>query len=232
MDSHAQTDDAAVTEPSIEVTEDGPLRVQGPVRIVRRREVRDAEGAAVAWQDVMELPFDGEAWLCRCGRSGNKPFCDSSHREGFTAQDSAPPAYAERAKELGGVGVTVRDDRKLCVHAEFCFSKTANVWKQVDQTGDELVRTTLVSMIERCPSGALTLRFDGETNDYEGETEPTIAVIDNGPLWVIGSIPITLADGTTLEPRNRVTLCRCGQSESKPLCDGAHSACGFADAAP
>ena len=55
MDSHAQTDEAAVTEPSIEVTEDGPLRVQGPVRIVRRREVRDAEGAAVAWQDVMEL---------------------------------------------------------------------------------------------------------------------------------------------------------------------------------
>ena len=82
--------------------------------------------------------------------------------------------------------------------------------------GRRVCCTTLVSMIERCPSGALTLRFDGETNDYEGETEPTIAVIDNGPLWVIGSIPITLADGTTLEPRNRVTLCRCGQSESKP----------------
>lgn len=217
--------------PAIEITENGPIKVSGPVRIVRRREVRDSEGAAVAWQDVQELPTSGEQWLCRCGNSKNKPFCDSSHKQGFSADDSCPPAYSDRAKNLGGVGLTIRDDRKRCVHAEFCFSKTANVWKQVDQTGDELVRTKLVSMVERCPSGALTVRFDGEDEDFEGETTPTIAVIDNGPLWVIGSIPATLADGTELEPRNRLTLCRCGHSQTKPLCDGAHDKAGFADAA-
>jgi CDGSH-type Zn-finger protein len=43
-----------------------------------------------------------------------------------------------------------------------------------------------------------------------------------GPLWVTGNIPILRADGQPLEIRNRVTLCRCGCSGAKPLCDGAH----------
>ena len=39
-----------------------------------------------------------------------------------------------------------------------------------------------------------------------------------------------LADGTTYETRNRVTLCRCGASKNKPLCDGSHGDVGFHDA--
>lgn len=218
--------------PRIEITENGPINVVGPVRLVRRREVRDEAGAAVAWQDVQELPSTQDAWLCRCGRSADKPFCDGSHKQGFHSDDQCPAAYEEDAKDLGGVGLRISDDRKICVHAEFCFSKTANVWKQAKLTADEDIKTTLVSMIQRCPSGALTLRFDGEDVDYEATTEPTVAVTDNGPLWVIGGIPIVLSDGTELERRNRVTLCRCGQSATKPLCDGAHQKAEFTDAAP
>jgi CDGSH-type Zn-finger protein len=29
-------------------------------------------------------------------------------------------------------------------------------------------------------------------------------------------------DGIIYETRNRVTLCRCGESQNKPLCDGIH----------
>jgi uncharacterized Fe-S cluster protein YjdI len=44
----------------------GPLLVSGGVRIL------DADG---------EVLFEGErAALCRCGGSGNKPFCDGTHK--------------------------------------------------------------------------------------------------------------------------------------------------------
>ena len=40
--------------------------------------------------------------------------------------------------------------------------------------------------------------------------------------WVTGNIPIERADGQPFEIRNRVTLCSCGESSIKPLCDGIH----------
>jgi hypothetical protein len=80
-------------------------------------------------------------------------------------------------------------------------------------------------MIERCPSGALTYEVDGE--QIEPDLPEQIAVIPDGPLWVSGGLEIERSDGTTLETRNRVALCRCGQSGSKPLCDGSHKDAGF-----
>ena len=80
-------------------------------------------------------------------------------------------------------------------------------------------------MIERCPSGALTYEVDGEI--IEPSLPAEIAVIPDGPLWVSGGITVERADGTELETRNRVTLCRCGQSGAKPLCDGSHKEAGF-----
>ena len=80
-------------------------------------------------------------------------------------------------------------------------------------------------MIERCPSGALTFNVEGEA--IEPGLPVEIAVIPDGPLWVTGDIEVTGSDGAPLERRNRVTLCRCGHSASKPLCDGSHKDTGF-----
>jgi CDGSH-type Zn-finger protein/uncharacterized Fe-S cluster protein YjdI len=45
---------------------DGPLRVKGNVAIV-------ASSGRERWRGA-------ETWLCRCGASKNKPFCDGSHK--------------------------------------------------------------------------------------------------------------------------------------------------------
>ena len=48
-------------------------------------------------------------------------------------------------------------------------------------------------------------------------------------VWLKGGIALESADGKKYETRNRVTLCRCGQSGNKPFCDGTHIDCGFDD---
>ena len=53
-------------------------------------------------------------------------------------------------------------------------------------------------------------------------TEITSDGAIQGPLWVTGGIPILRSDGQPCEIRNRVTLCNCGRSQIKPLCDGSH----------
>ena len=56
-----------------------------------------------------------------------------------------------------------------------------------------------------------------------------ITVINNGSLRVEGDFEIVDQDGRVfgLAGRTRVTLCRCGQSNTKPFCDSSHKTCGF-----
>ena len=62
---------------TIEVKENGPFLVKGDIKLV------DADG------NTFETDKPAIA-LCRCGASGNSPFCDGTHRKiGF---ESAPKA--------------------------------------------------------------------------------------------------------------------------------------------
>jgi CDGSH-type Zn-finger protein len=56
-----------------------------------------------------------------------------------------------------------------------------------------------------------------------------ITVINNGSLRVEGDFEIVDQEGRAfgLAGRSRVTLCRCGQSSTKPFCDSTHKTCGF-----
>ena len=68
-----------MTDVTIQVRANGPLKVTGPISIV------DAEGV------LFELPAGSSIVLCRCGHSKNKPFCDTTHREiEWVAEETAP----------------------------------------------------------------------------------------------------------------------------------------------
>ncbi len=60
--------------------------------------------------------------------------------------------------------------------------------------------------------------------------EVTITVRTNGPYRVRGPVKIVDADGNEFrleDGRDWISLCRCGQSEKKPFCDGTHKKIGF-----
>lgn len=225
MSASESSDDAV---PTITVAPNGPLIVKGGPPLYRRRPVSSEHGEPLTWQTTERIETDGLYGLCRCGHSENKPFCDGTHAKvDFVAADTATGAYDERSKVLGGTGIEVSDDRSICAHAGFCGNRATNVWKMVRETEDSTVRAQVIAMVERCPSGALSYRID------EAVVEPllpdAITAIADGPLWVTGNLRVTSSDGSVIETRNRVTLCRCGASANKPLCDGAHAEAGFSD---
>ena len=220
--------------PAVTVTPGGPYLVPAGVPLRRRRIVTSAEGESVTWETTAEVPTDGDYELCRCGGSSNKPFCDGTHetREWDATETATADTYDERAKTYPGTGVVVRDDRSICAHAGFCSTRATNVWKSVADTSDTAVRSTVMAMVERCPSGALTYRLVPEGPDVEPQLPDAVLVVEDGPLEVTGRLGVVRADGAPMETRNRMVLCRCGQSGNKPLCDGSHAAAGFHDSEP
>ena len=135
---------------------------------------------------------------------------------------------AKRQETIAGTRITLHDDRpSLCMSAGYCGSRLKNIWQMMEETDESTVRAQIAAMVERCPSGAITYTLDDAGDPIEPSLAREIGVVPGGPLWVTGGIPIQRADGQPLETRNRVTLCRCGESKRKPLCDGTHRDIAF-----
>lgn len=56
----------------------------------------------------------------------------------------------------------------------------------------------------------------------------TITPTDNGPYLVEGSVALLDAEGNEYEVSDKIALCRCGHSSTKPFCDGTHEKVSFA----
>lgn len=164
---------------------------------------------------------------------------------------------AQRDYRGDGITVHWDSDRCISSHlcvlgAPSVFDHDARPWVDVfGASADEIAR-----VIDTCPSGALSYtRTDGAPNGRRGYATgesptravrsddevpdevqsvalvmgsevPTITPLPNGPLLVQGRFGIA-RDDDTIEIVERVTLCRCGHSASKPHCDGSHARVGF-----
>ena len=60
--------------------------------------------------------------------------------------------------------------------------------------------------------------------------DTTVSISDNGPYWVSGNFEVNDGEGNSFPVEGEAYLCRCGQSDDKPFCDGSHNIAGFQDA--
>lgn len=219
------------------IQENGAYVVEGNVPLVRKTQVVTEFGEPIAWEKDGDISTSGRYELCRCGYSADKPFCDSNHNnikwDGTETADTNTTAKRHKTHP-GGKQIVVRRDYSVCCSSGFCGTRLANIERMLANAApdDTNIRSQIIAMVERCPSGSYTYTVEGREGDIEPDLPAQIAVTTEitsdgpieGPLWVTGNIAVERADGQPMEVRNRVTLCRCGQSGNKPLCDGTHRA--------
>jgi CDGSH-type Zn-finger protein len=65
-----------MSDVKIQARDNGPLLVQGAIQL------QDGEGNTYETKEA--------TYLCRCGLSMNKPFCDGAHKGKFESQTRVP----------------------------------------------------------------------------------------------------------------------------------------------
>jgi len=141
-------------------------------------------------------------------------------------QTAPAPNAAPSIEVAEGADISVHFEAKRCIHSRHCVLDAPSVFK-ANTPGewifpDSVPVETVVAVACNCPSGAI--RFARKDGGAEEIAPPVnqLRIRENGPYAV--HAPLTLAgrdDGF------RATLCRCGQSNNKPWCDGSHVAAAF-----
>jgi len=216
----------------IKITKDGPYIVDTEVPLKEVDSVANRGGAVFEYKEKKDYgKTSTNTYLCRCGHSANKPFCDGHHTKiNFDGTEiSDRESYAESARFLRGRIYDALDKAVLCAAGRFCDIGNG-FWNALERSDMEDKKD--VEYIGcNCPSGRLTLVDKNTGQKMEPELEKEIYLIRDvpaehlGPIYIRGGIQVIGSDGFQYEIRNRVTLCRCGESENLPFCDATHIQC-------
>ncbi|MDE2578556.1 MAG: CDGSH iron-sulfur domain-containing protein [Hyphomicrobiales bacterium] len=221
---------------TVTVSPNGPYVVEGAAPLSKMTIVANRKGGSEDWRETRQYETKEKMALCRCGQSARKPYCDGAHAKiGFDGTETANRApYLEQAQEIDGPAMILTDVESLCAFGRFC-DPNGRVWNQVAESDNPEVAQNFVRQVNNCPAGRL-VAWDRKTKKpIEKELPVSIGLVEDpvegcsGPIWLRGGIQVIAGDGFKYELRNRVTLCRCGQSSNKPFCDGTHASMKFRD---
>ncbi len=215
----------------IRILKNGPYLVSGGAPLKDAVIRADRHGVSECWEEGRDYAAPENYSLCRCGRSKKRPFCDGAHAAcGFSGAETASrEPYIDQAVLYEGEDLNLLDNENLCASLRFC-DRGKRVWQLAEKSGDPKNKALAIEEACNCSAGRLTaVEKDGSViepalpREISPVKDPAADCL--GPLWVKGGIPIESADGSTYEIRNRVTLCRCGESQNMPFCDTRHRNC-------
>ncbi len=221
------------TSISITVLDNGPIMVYGQPPLAQQIITTNANGESWSWTEGKSFQLTtSPTALCRCGASRKKPYCDGSHTSAeWDPTLTAPTSehLLDHAERIEGESLTLTDaGTKYCAFARFC-DPGGDVWTLTEEhSADPVSRELAIREASMCPSGRLVAWENNKPHEFT--YEPSLGLIEDpairasGALFVKGGIPIKRENGETYEIRNRATLCRCGRSDNKPFCNGAHAA--------
>ena len=217
----------------IKILKNGPYVVTGNVPISEK--IITPKGNEYEFLPGRELPQSATYALCRCGKTKTPPFCDGAHTPAhFLGKETASKQeYRKRSTLMRGATLDLLDDGR-CAFARFCHRKNSDAWELTKYSWSKENKEEAIIASNECPAGRLTaVEKDGTI--HEPHYEPAIEIMQDperrvsAAIFVKGGIPIESADGTLYETRNRVALCRCGESEEKPFCDARHVVIRYRD---
>lgn len=217
----------------IKILPNGPLEIKG-FKTLFKETIKPINGGVLGLSKTDEIETNDTFYLCRCGASQGKPFCDGAHEKiQFDGTENAnTEPYLQRAYLQQGEGVSLLDDNR-CAFARFCHRQRGSVWELVDGSSDEENKKEAIEGANACPTGRLTAVLNGKLVEEEFEDE--ISVVDDpikrvsSGIFIRGDFELQSATGKFYEKRNRTALCRCGASKNKPFCDATHVVVKFND---
>ena len=167
------------SKPTIECAKDGPLLVNG------LENLSDSKGQDVPTKHVMAL--------CRCGGSGNKPFCDGTHGKiGFTSEKLTGRTPDRREKCVG---------KRITIHDNLVFSGPTHGYYDGIFLNRATSLATRTGITRVCRFGLCSFQWVNRAELYNNETCGTEV-----PLSAPAGLTVAEVDGGG----NRWESCRNG----------------------
>jgi uncharacterized Fe-S cluster protein YjdI len=150
--------------------------------------------------------------------------------------------------------ITVFWKPSACVHASYCYRELIEVFDPsrrpwIDLNGSATDK--IIEVVNLCPTEALSWKWNDETKneevgrdqvnhikfkrpelvdikEVEEQAEPvSIKIMTDGPIVLKGNFKIAYSDINKDVQEGIISICRCGESDHQPFCDGRHRKVGF-----